>query len=161
MTLAVYLYLAMSTWIAPTHKDVDRYVSISEDIAAVADESPVFAGEDGPARTGLLLASIASFESGYRADIDDLTVKGDHGASASILQIWVRPGEHPTDRRSFIRLGVERIKESFGACRGSVLADRLALYASGHCDAGLRESRHRVERALRYWKASPFVLGRT
>lgn len=156
MTLAIYIYMAMATWVAPAPKDVPRYESMASDFAVVATEAPVMPGKDGAARTALLMASIGSFESFFRADVDDFTKLGDGGHSKGILQVWLRRGEACTTRVECLRIGRERIRESLTACHGRPVADLLAEYASGRCDAGLKESRHRMNRATSYWKASPF-----
>src|SRR4051794_30812822 len=96
--LAAYLVSAMTTWTPPQHHPegataaAKRYESIALDIATVVSdekEAPVFAGEHGRTQTALLLAAIASFESAYRADVDNGRVRGDGGVSWCVMQVQV------------------------------------------------------------------------
>lgn len=70
-----------------------RYESIAKDILAVvydANEAPLFKGPKGRAQTADVLLAIASFESGFRKDIDygkgDYS-KGDGGSSWCLMQV--------------------------------------------------------------------------
>lgn len=157
MTLAIYIYLAMATFVPPTHLDVKRYEAIASDTALVALEAPVFGGVDGGARTALLMASIQSFESFYRADVDDFTKLGDHGRSRGLMQVQLEGNERCDTRLECLRIGRERIRRSLEACRARGLDSRLALYASGSCSRGGEASRHRMKRAIRYWASMPFA----
>jgi hypothetical protein len=71
----------------------DRYNSIATDLLDVAydaQEAPLFKGPDGRAKTAALLLSIASFESGFRKDVDigvGEKSKGDHGRSWCLMQV--------------------------------------------------------------------------
>ena len=94
--VTTWLVGAMIAWVPPLH-DADRvrYESIARDMVAVAyddQEAPLFAGADGRAKTALLMASIASFESQYRADVDDGRVTGDHGRSFCLMLVQVGGG---------------------------------------------------------------------
>jgi hypothetical protein len=162
----------------------NRYQSIAYDMATVTmdpEELPVFHGAKGRAQTALLALSIASFESnGFRSDVDTAEFSGDcrdeHGHSLGtpgsptckggtfhakcLAQIWPRRGERTiTNRQDCFRVELSRIRESFGACRSLPFDQRLAVYASGTCEYGHRESEHRVQRATRYWAAHEFLLG--
>lgn len=70
-----------------------RYNSIATDLLEVAydaQEAPLFKGNDGRAKTAALLLSIASFESGFRKDVDigvGERSKGDHGRSWCLMQV--------------------------------------------------------------------------
>jgi hypothetical protein len=154
--LTAWLVSAMVTWVPPRPTDTVRYEAIAEDIANVAVEAPVFPSSDGAARTALLMAAIASFESTYRADIDAFKVKGDHGKSVGLMQVWLRPGEACADRLECLRIGRERIRESFTACRALPFPERLGIYTMGKCGTNAA-SRYRIGRAQAFWKKSPFV----
>lgn len=156
--LAAWILSAMVTWVPPRARDVPRYESIAEDLATVALEAPVFPSKEGPARTALLMAAIASYESNYRADIDAFSVKGDHGHSHGLMQVWLRPGEECGDRLSCLRIGRDRIKESLDACRAFPFAERLGVYTMGKCGAN-PASRWRIGRAMGFWKKHPFEAG--
>jgi hypothetical protein len=87
--VTTWLVGAMLLWVPP-QRDVDRtrYESIAQDLVSVVydeHEQPVFTGDGGRAKTALLMASIASFESGFRADVDDGRTTGDHGRSYRIV----------------------------------------------------------------------------
>ncbi len=167
--VAAWLVGAMVAWVPPQHEvDRDRYDSIAHDVVAVAfdkTEEPVFAGELGRAKTALLMASIASFESGFRADVDDGRVTGDHGESFCLMQIRVfgKTAEGWTgadlvhDRQKCMLAGLRRIRTSFAWCKDHALADRLAGYTVGTCRDNEHLSRDRVWRAKAFWARSPFV----
>lgn len=171
--LTNYILGAMVSFAPPSihayeHETIDhaeaRYYDIASDIATVMieDDEPfeVFADEQhdvGIAHSALLLASIASFESGgFRADIDRGHKRGDSGHSVCILQIWVRDGEQVRDRSDCVRLGIARVRESLEACRSNAIDTKLSVYASGSCSKGVSEARHRWARMEQFWNASPF-----
>lgn len=154
--LTAWLVSAMVTWVPPGSADTVRYEAIAEDIANVAAEAPVFPSTDGTARTALLMAAIASYESTFRADIDGFKVKGDHGRSKGLMQVWLRPGEACDDRLACLRVGRERIRESLTACAALPFNERLGVYTMGKCGAN-PASRYRIGRAMAFWKKSPFV----
>jgi hypothetical protein len=153
LMLAVEVWSAMATWVAPgSAKDAERYMEIAEDIATVAQESPVFAGDDGR-QTAIMMASIASLESFYRADVDEFAVRGDNGRSWGLMQVQPRRGEACDDRIACLRLGRDRIKESMGSCRRT--ADPLALYISGPRCLSTWGSRERWRRAASWLGTQP------
>lgn len=153
--MALWLMSAMVGWVPPRTVDAVRYASIADDIIEVAAEAPVFPGEDGIARTALLMAAIASYESSYRADVDSFQVRGDHGRSHGLMQVQLRTGEKCPDRTTCLRLGRERIRESLDACRALPFAERLSVYASGRCMTSAA-SRRRMGRAVNYWTKAPY-----
>jgi hypothetical protein len=167
--VTTWLVGAMMAWVPPTH-DADRvrYESIARDLTAVAfdeSEAPAFTGEDGRAKTALLMASIASFESGYRADVDDGRTTGDHGRSYCLMQVQVvgktsegwTGQDLVTDRKKCFRAALKRIRISFDWCKDHALEDRLAGYTSGQCRDGEHLSRDRFYRARAYWSRTPFL----
>jgi hypothetical protein len=146
--LACEIFLAMATWVAPRDGDVARYWSIAQDIAEVAGESPVFEEPGGVRRTALLMASVASLESSYRADVDSFSVRGDGGKSWGLLQVQLRPGERCGGRVECLRVGAARVKESMGACRHT--GDPMALFMSGPRCLTSWGTRERWARAKRW-----------
>ena len=171
-SLVAYLVAAMVGWV-PVHAQpqespdevMDRYESIARDAATVAldpDESPIFDGPDGRAKTALLMLSVASFESGYRKRVDDGRGRGDNGRSFCLMQIRVVTGETSEgwtgpdlvqDRTRCFRAALHILRRSFGVCRSLPFDDRLSAYASGSCSLGTEASRRRVHRA-RAWGAT-------
>lgn len=150
--------MAMATWVPLTPSQVERYEDIASDIVDVASENPLYDGEEGIAKTALLMASIASYESFYRKDVDTLKVKGDNGAALCLMQVHPRKGEDLSDRKNCFRVALMRIHESFSACRFLPFEDRLSAYTRGTC-AKDSASEWRVGRAHRWWKAHPFDTG--
>lgn len=147
LLIALEVLHAMIFWQPPLRQaDADRYSDIASDIATVAAEEPIFVGRDGARRTAILMASVASLESYYRADVDDFRVRGDHGRSWGLMQVQPRVGERCTDRVTCLRIGRERIRESMGYCRRT--GDPLALYVSGPRCLSTWGSRERWRRAM-------------
>lgn len=176
-TLTTYLLQAMMTWVpAASHpegleKALVRYESIAKDIATVAlDESqaPLFAGSDGREKTALLLASIASFESFFRADVDEGRARGDHGGSWCLMQIQVggRTAEGWTgkdligSRSKCLVAGLNRIRESFSMCRALPQHFRLAGYTAGRC-VEEPKAEQRMTRATKWLAAHPLPADST
>jgi hypothetical protein len=166
--VTTWLVGAMLAWVPP-QRDVDRtrYESIAQDFVSVAydeHEQPAFVGDGGRAKTALLMAAIASFESGYRADVDDGRTTGDHGRSYCLMQVQVvgktsegwTGRDLVTDRTKCFRAALKRIRISFDWCKDHALEDRLAGYTSGTCSDGEHLSRDRVWRAKAYWARTPF-----
>jgi len=171
-TLSAWLLTAMVAFCPPQQhregeaKALVRYGDIARDFATVAldeAESPLFEGDLGRAETALLMASVASYESGYRSDVDKGDVKGDHGKALCIMQVqvygktaenWTRE-EIMSDRQKCLRTALHRMRQSFTACKSLKLVHRLAGYTVGSCKEE-EKSEWRVLRALNYWKSHPF-----
>jgi hypothetical protein len=167
--VTTWLVGAMMAWVPPLH-DVDRtrYEAIAHDLVAVAfdeKEAPAFTGDTGRAKTALLMASIASFESQYRADVDDGRVTGDHGRSYCLMQVQVygktaegwTGRDLVTDRTKCFRAALRAIRTSFDWCKDHALEDRLSGYTSGSCRDGEPLARNRFWRARAYWAKSPYL----
>jgi hypothetical protein len=143
----VSLFVAVLTWIlalAPGGASRPRYIEIARAIADASDADPVFEGEDGAARTAAYLTSIAWHESAFSPDAVGLLgelglwqIHPNHGIAASILR----------DPRRAAPIAIEEIRRSVRACDALPERHRLALYASGDCRRGRRESEHRVRLA--------------
>lgn len=124
-----------------------RYRAIADDVAAVvASSPPIFSGDLGRERTAALLVAVAALESGLRLDVDDGRKRGP-ARECGLWQTMPVAGRCPETRRAGAVLALERMRRSFAACHARPVAERLAAYASGRCDAGLAESRARVELA--------------
>lgn len=170
-TLASYLVSAMTAWTPPQQHPEgaevarQRYESIARDIATVVSdekEFPIFAGDHGRTQTALLLAAIASFESAFRADVDDGRVRGDSGVSWCVMQVQVRGKtaegwtgkDLVSDRQKCLSAALHLVRESFTMCKSMPLSYRLSGYTSGTCRAE-REAEYRTGRAVRWFKQHP------
>jgi hypothetical protein len=174
--VAAWLVTAMMAWSPPITKTSEgiraeqaRYEMIAKDFATVTMdpiEKPAFEGEDGRSKTALLMAAIASFESGYRADVDDGRTRGDHGTSVCLMQVRVigktREGytgdDLVKDRSKCFRVALRIIRESFAWCKDRSIEDRLGAYTSGTCKDNEPLSRNRFGRARAFWKDHPLDL---
>lgn len=138
---------------------LERYESVAEDIAEVSldpEEAPLFHGAHARERTALVLASIASFESSLRADVDDCSTLGDGGRSRTIFQIQRgTPLVICEDRRAAAHVALSMVRESLAACAGSPADERLALYTSGSCERGRRQAQWRWARAVAFYRSHP------
>lgn len=144
-----------------------RYESIAADLVAVVfdpDERPLFAGDDGRAKTATVLLGLTRYESDWHKDVDAglRSGRGDKGRSWCLGQVllddagekktpegWTGP-DLVADRKKCWRVVLHRARESFAACRDLPVNERLALYARGSCDSedGRRLSRTRMNLAL-------------
>src|SRR5579863_10095977 len=102
--LVSYLVSAMIAWVplsshnytGDTESQTEqRYTALATNIAWVAldpNEEPLFSDEEGGrARTALLIAAVASYESGgFRKDLDNDKGTGDNGNAHCLLQIHMR-----------------------------------------------------------------------
>jgi hypothetical protein len=177
-TLTNFILSAMMTWSPPSnhlwvHEGEDfttaRYEAIAHDLAVVAMTSePLNVFKDEPndvaiAHTAIVLAAIASFESGgFRSDVDrygrdPLAKRGDNGQAHCLLQIHLlRSTDHINDRNECFRLGLDRVRESMSICKSLPVQFRLAEYASGSCSRGRKEAAHRWERMESFWSSAPY-----
>ncbi len=135
-----------------------RYESIAEDIAIGSVQQPVFSDTDGgAAKTGILLASLARWESqGYDAEVDQCRRAGDHGMSWTIFQLmspFSPKQEICADRKKAVEWALRWIKNSFRLCSYLPLQDRLSVYAGGTCDNGRPQSRVRVSPAINFYNS--------
>jgi len=147
-----------------------RYAEIARAVVEVAydpTEAALFGGKQGRARTAMLLASVAFFESGYRRDVDlgvGRWARGDSGASHCLMQVnigknktaegWNGP-ELVASRDKCFRAGLHVLAASMRACRSLPAVDRLAAYVSGRCVPGLPGARSRMEFAMRSFAQRP------
>jgi hypothetical protein len=177
--LIAYLLAAMVTWSPPGDHDyyesreetLDRYASIAHDIAEVAldpAEAPLFGGPHGRAQTGLLVASVAFYESGgYRRDVDmgiGKKARGDSGRSWCLMQVNIGDGttleswtgrDLVQERQKCLRVGLRRMRQSFAMCKDMAFIDRLSGYTTGRCTDEDDYSHRRMKRALQWWTEHP------
>jgi hypothetical protein len=152
--LTPFLLHAMLAWVpASTPEDVARYEGIAVDIADVAAEFPVYPGPDGAERTAILMAATASMESRFERDVDELRKRGDGGRARGLLQVHRLGDEAPCfDRLSCLRVGRERIRESFRLAHHMPEDERLGPFVCGHAWR-TPDGRARMARALETYRA--------
>jgi hypothetical protein len=145
-------------------------------IASVADELPVYAGDDGPAKTAALLVSIGWFESHFRPDakgdcdkrdpVTKICVAGSRAHSFCMFQIHetnfaslgVTETQVQTDLRVCARSALRLVRISFRVCAEKPHLDRLDHYAAGGngCRTPLHEEgRHRMRKGDWLFNAIP------
>jgi hypothetical protein len=132
-----------------------RYLSIAGDIAQAAEESP--APGLGAAETGVLLASVASYESNFAARVDDCRVRGGTRAAPS-WGLWQVAGTRAalcTSRLAAARTALGIIATSLATCR----REPLSLYVAGRCLSESPKAHWRWQRASAWWGAHPFDPG--
>jgi hypothetical protein len=165
----MYLYAAMVFW-APLEHHLyyeaaaitdARYRQIAADVAGQVqdpEERPLFDGPNGRAQTATYVMSIFSLESGeFRADVQFCTKSGDGGHSWGLGQSQAGKDAVCLGVRAAVHEALIQIRESRAACADLIPEHRLALYASGSCSRGHRESANRVNRAMKYWASHPYV----
>lgn len=157
---------------SPRRADFDR---IAEANARISNESPLFAGDDGPLKTAALIASVEWFESRFTIDAaGDCPEKTRWGTCA--------PGSTPVSfglgqlhRSNFAMLGVTReaitsdvdvatkaihtmLRKSFAVCHARPVDERLAWYAGGGptCPDNADATRKSVHR----WRKAVWLLGK-
>lgn len=156
----------------------DRYDAIAHDMAAVVldpAEPPLYAGEAPRAETGLLLASIGSSESQFRADVEAGHCRAnecDGGFAVGLTQIhpgqgivllpgsgyrYDRHGLHARDlledRKALLRVTLHMARDSFAQC------GNLSAFTSGQrCPKHERKAEWREHQAAS-WFASHSPAG--
>lgn len=155
---------------------IERYHEIAEAIYEVAHESePLFGGSSGRLRTAALLLAVAHYESGFRRDIDlglarrKLSKYGwnDYGRSWCMLQLNLGKRGNDSaettpqgwtgrqlldDRTKCFSAGLEAMRRSMTACSQNAPSHRLAAYASGSCDKGMRASKLRIDKGRKVYE---------
>lgn len=150
-----WLVSAMVTWVPlDSHHPANTapsYDSIATTVARVTydpTEAPVFTGDDGRAKTSLLILSIASLESFYDPKVESGAERGDSMESWCIMQIHLpkdatvrlagdgfayggagawKGEDLIADRDRCVRVALHMIRVSFRACRD------LRGYVAGTC----------------------------
>jgi hypothetical protein len=94
-----------------------------------------------------VLTRIAWYESGFRRNVSRCEIRGDRGRSLGTFQVQPRTSAERRDACGSLTvqaaLALRFVRDSAEACPGNVGADRLAVYVSGTCARGLRQSRER------------------
>jgi|HubBroStandDraft_6_1064221.scaffolds.fasta_scaffold372791_2 hypothetical protein len=174
--LAAYLFVAansfypMSNHFYMEKKEVTetRYEDFTSKIASAVSRpeyEPLFAGDDGREKSGLLLISIASFESGFVAKVLDCEKLGDGGHAFGPFQTHIEP--YSVQQRDKICSNVDDavdyaskiIRASFKMCHNYPQLGHLAAYTDGNefnTKRAFRRSSERMGRALNFWEKSPY-----
>ena len=168
--LANFFFAALTTWCpikihefthVPQALTEARYHSIANDLAEVVldpDEKPIFAGEDGRVRTGLLIAAIASFESGgFASKIDkdiygDKIGSGDGGSAHCLMQVHPPYSNSIIDRKTCFRAGLKALHDTYDHCHS------MNNYVSNNCQDSRGLAKVYMKRATSYYAAHPFVF---
>jgi hypothetical protein len=133
----------------------ETYESTAKVFAEEATLLPLFSGSDGARRTAALFLSVAWFEGKFNPQ-----AKGDckNGKCESLCMfqigrsnvagLKVTEEQLLSDVRVCTQAARKMMQISFGVCRGRPKLDILGHYASGGATCGgLRESRHRMQKA--------------
>lgn len=170
--LLLWLVAAMLSWTIPAARhdiERERYEGIAKDAVAVAfdaEEKPIYAGALARTKTALMLLAIASYESGFRRDVDDGTVRGDGGRSWCLMQVnlghnrvlltedgytysqdatgWSGK-DLVEDRQRCFRVGLHLMRASHKAC------GNLSAYTSGRCSKKEPKAIARASRATAWF----------
>lgn len=151
-----------------------RLIDIAHDAVMTSfdpAEPPLFKGELGRIKTATLLLAIASYESGFRADVDSGDVRGDSGDSWCLMQVKL-PGKWKVvlkgdvygystkegwsgkdlveDRKKCFRAALHMARESLRICKN------LSVYTSGKCLRNEPAATFRMRRAMSWMNESPF-----
>jgi hypothetical protein len=125
----------------------------------VTEEEPLFRGPYGRAKTAIVLLSLARHESAFRNNS-----MGDVGRSHCLMAVMtgvkgrVQEGTGEDlrwDKIACFRAGLRIARQSFRACRYGRPEHRLAAYASGSCNRGLKASESRLGAAMALWRDEP------
>lgn len=76
----------------------------------------------------------------------------DSDLDAEVEQGYTAP-DLLADRKKCFRVALHMVQQSFTACSGLPISNRLAVYASGSCDGGWYESQKRVSTGQRWFDA--------
>lgn len=122
-----------------------RYAAIAESIAKVSldpKEAPLFAGEDGRAKTAALMLAISYYESHWRRHVD---LRPGRGRYHCLMQIAVDKGRTEEgwtarqlvgSRERCFRTALHILQRGQRLCRDRGPRAFLNHYASGYCDRG-------------------------
>lgn len=146
-----------------------RYESIAQDMAqAIQESKPLFTGKNAEVRTAALITSIGLYESGFRKEVDEGTVRGDGGRSWCLMQINLGSGTVPVgddvmrswkgkdlvkDRKKCFKVALEMVRLSMNQCSSLTGGSVLSGYTSGKCVANERT-------AVSRWRFSRQILAK-
>jgi hypothetical protein len=159
--LASYLLTAMNNWVPQSDlsfyekaSDTDtRYMNIALAIAEAAldpSNEPLFDGEDGRVKTALVLASTASWESGYNKRVMLCKKVGDNGQAFGLWQTHSGRKKTCGDIKAAAVIAMEMIRTSMTACKSLPLKYQMAAYTNGHCCRS-SHSADRMGRGLKWF----------
>lgn len=148
-----------------------RYESIAADFDAALDDEQVFRERTPHARrhSAAYVIAAAFHESGFAKDTDlgpcyrGPDGKGprcDSGHAVSMFQIRADGDEatvYQHDRKAATLEAIRRIRRSLGSCRKLPPERRLAVYASGNCRGGFKESEEMYGIVARIMRLPPPV----
>lgn len=164
LDIPLYLLEAMKSWtpISDHHftgekaEDTEaRYLGLARVAATAAKHEPPLPNLTHE-QSALLLVSVGSYESGgWRRDVQECRASGDHGRSWTVWGLWGPKNPVCGDPDLAAKTALDRLRRSMTDCGSLAVQERLAAYASGHCNLGLRESRNRWNRAMDWIKRHP------
>ena len=134
-----------------------RYEQFAKDIAQVVLDpqvKPIFAGEDGRVKTGLLLVVLARYESSFRNDVMTCTKLGDNGRAFGTYQSHRSPDTVCQGNIQAAWIAIEMIRESFQVCHNFPMSYRLAEYTDGNnlnTSRAFKRSSDRIDTAMNYY----------
>lgn len=170
IVLAWYVLNAMMSWVAesnhayyekPAVTDA-RYVNIALAIAEVAldpNQEPLFDNDEGRLQTALVLASIASHESKFVANVVNCRTSGDHGLAWGPWQTHSGKVRTCGDLKTAASIALGMARHSILVCKaqGYPLLEQLSVYTNGHCTRS-SFSRARMGRGLAWYEKNKFDL---
>lgn len=143
--------------VAPWSSSFD---STAEGIVKGAIAVPVFDGPLGIERTVILDISLSWFESRFNPKAEGDCpgkVRCDEGERGKAYGLGQVHGQRVEGAEAQTIQMNRMVKQSFKACSARPMNEWLGWYAAGgnDCDRGLKESRHRIMRALWLFKKFP------
>lgn len=178
-SLVAYLLKAALVW-QPTSNaaDIQRYTSIAEDVAFVAEdtaEPALLRDDETRVKTGLLVMSVARYESRFAQNVDEGKCKSwecDGGHAFTLWQIHPAQGlkfdgelwqysfdpERLTgakliaDRRTAARMAMHMMRQSLRR------TGNLCIYTGESCEVGKHpKATIRMSSAVTYLKENPYT----
>lgn len=165
LILASYLLSAMTSWVPLSNhsyyekqkETLLRYADLAITMATAVSDSnrvPVFEGEDGRTKTGLLMASIASTESGYVRSAVTCKIGGDNGIAWGAWQTHTDKAKTCASLSNAVGMALNYVEISFNWCKNGNSLDKLSGYTDGRCRRS-NQSRRKISRALRWYNENP------
>lgn len=169
--------LAIMASMVPSAPWASEYPREAEAFVTAAERDPLFRGSRGVEETVDYELSVAWFESTFNPN-----AKGDLGGSWGLFQVapgtakpylsqarakraafgdvvdlWQPVGTDLLEPEAAAPLAIKLMRVSFGICRDRPREERLGWYAAGGMGCrGIKESRHRVNKAEWISRAHPF-----
>jgi hypothetical protein len=176
--LAAWLLTAMQAFYSPSYHAATeageiteaRYEAFAHDVAFASMQPyvmPVFDTRDGVkddaqarAKTALVFVSIASYESRYKASVLSCKEGGDGNRSWGPFQTQRKKRLACKGALGAMVVGLEMVHESFRICHYMRVDAWLSEYTDGNqfrTSKAWKRSALRMNQALDYWKAHPFI----